>query len=201
MGIIAKAGGDGQSHGPAPVGVHRAVCVDVIDKGILDVTYQGKTKKQHKISVAWQIDEDRDDGKPFLVYKRYTLSLSEKATLRKDLESWRGRAFTRDEEMGFDVESVIGACALLNVTHAKVQDKTYANVESVMPLMKGMARLDARDYVREIHRKADGTEHPGTIREPGSDDGAPALTVDDIPFAWLLPLVLPALGTLSYFVS
>jgi hypothetical protein len=106
MAIIATAG-DSKLYTPAPVGAHQAVCVDVIDKGIVEVTYAGKTKKQHKISLAWQIDETRDDGKRFLVYKRYTLSLNEKATLRKDLESWRGKAFTRDEEMGFDVEQVL----------------------------------------------------------------------------------------------
>ena len=181
MAIVAKASGDGQSHTPAPVGVHRAVCVDVLDKGILDVTYQGKTKKQHKISIAWQIDETRDDGKPFLVYKRYTLSLNEKSTLRKDLESWRGRAFTREEEMGFDVENVIGVCCLLNVVHATQGDKTYANVDSVMPLMKGMPKLDARDYVREIHRTPTDGDDAGNVREPGSDDHVP-LTADDIPF-------------------
>src|SRR5688572_414981 len=109
MAIVATAKSEGTNFQPAPAGVHQAVCVDVVDLGILDVTWQGQTKKQHKVNVAWQINEDRDDGKPFLVFKRYTLSLSEKANLRKDLESWRGRKFTRDEEMGFDVEKLIGA--------------------------------------------------------------------------------------------
>src|SRR4051812_42442926 len=129
MAIIATAKGEsGQTFQPAPVGVHQAVCVDVVDLGILDVTWQGVTKKQHKVNVAWQINEDRDDGKPFLIFKRYTLSMHEKAGLRKDLESWLGRKFGRDEEMGFDVESLIGSNCLLNVTHNRVGDKTYANV-------------------------------------------------------------------------
>jgi hypothetical protein len=186
MAIIAKAGGDGQSHTPAPVGVHRAVCVDVLDKGIVEVTWQGKTKKQHKISIAWQIDELRDDGKRFLVYKRYTLSLHEKAGLRKDLESWRGKAFTRDEEMGFDVESVVGSCCLLNVVHNTVGEKTYANVDSVMPLMKGMPQLAVVDYVRESERATE-TETAGQERQErhASDydpSEPPMLTDSDIPF-------------------
>ena len=41
------------------------------------------------------------DGKPFLVRRRYTASLHEKSALRKDLESWRGRAFTNVELDGF----------------------------------------------------------------------------------------------------
>jgi hypothetical protein len=180
MAIIAKAGGDGQTFTPAPVGVHRAVCVDVLDKGLVEVTWQGKTKKQHKISIAWQIDELRDDGKRYLVYKRYTLSLHEKAGLRKDLESWRGKAFTRDEEMGFDVESVIGACCLLNIVHATQGEKTYANVDSVMPLMKGMPQMAAVDYVRESER-AETTE-TGAVRQSNDHDEHAPLTADDIPF-------------------
>lgn len=177
MPIIATAGEGGQAFTPTPVGVHQAVCVDVIDKGIVEVTYQGKTKKQHKISVAWQVDELRDDGKPYLVYKRYTLSLNEKATLRKDLESWRGRAFTRDEEAGFDVESVLGANCLINVQHNTVGDKTYANVVSIMPLVKGMPKIAVRDYIRVSERP------PENGNGPQSDEPPPPTDYEDpIPF-------------------
>ena len=174
MAIIAKSNGDGQTFQPAPNGVHQAVCVDVVDLGVLDVTWQGQTKRQHKVNLAWQINEDRDDGKPFLVFKRYTLSLSEKATLRKDLESWRGRKFTRDEEMGFDLETVIGVNCLLNITHNQVGDKTYANVSSVSPLMKGMPTMNARDYVRKVDRQ------PESDPQPNMQDDVPPLTDDDL---------------------
>lgn len=179
MPIIAK-GGESKEFTPAPPGVHQGVCVDVIDKGILEVTYAGKTKQQHKISIAWQIDERRDDGKRFLVYKRYTLSLNEKATLRKDLEGWRGRAFTRDEEMGFDVENVLGVNCLLNIQHNQVADKTYANVVSIMPLVKGMAKIAANDYIREVDREPQSEQDSPSEREPGEDDRM--MSADDIPF-------------------
>lgn len=192
MAIIATAKGEnGRDFQPAPAGVHQAVCVDVIDLGMLDVTWQGQTKRQHKVNIAWQINEDRDDGKPFLVFKRYTLSLHEKAGLRKDLESWLGRKFGRDEEMGFDVESVIGHNCLLNITHNRVSDKTYANVSSVSPLMKGMPTMSARDYVRKCDREPGQAQHA----EPDGPQ-PPPLTDDDIPFAWLLPFVAPILGGL-----
>jgi hypothetical protein len=177
MAIIATKSENGRDFEPAPVGVHQAVCVDVVDLGVLDVTWQGVTKKQHKINIAWQINELRDDGKPFLVFKRYTLSLSEKSNLRKDLESWRGKKFTRDEEMGFDVESIIGANCLLNVTHNTVADKTYANVASVNPLMKGMPTLNAKDYVRKVDREPQSQQHPAHEHEPMEP-----ITADDVPF-------------------
>ncbi len=169
MPIIATAG-DSKTYTPAPAGTHQAVCVDVIDKGVLEVTYAGKTKKQHKVSLAWQIEELRDDGKRFLVYKRYTLSLNEKATLRHDLESWRGRPFTDAELEGFDVETVIGANCLISVQHKQVQDRTYANVTAVMALPKGMPKLQVVDYVREQDR----TE--------GESDSSEPLDASDIPF-------------------
>lgn len=184
MAILAKASGEGKTFDPAPAGVHQGVCVDVIDLGILDVTWQGKSKKQHKINVAWQIAELREDGKPFLVFKRYTLSLSEKANLRKDLESWRGRAFTREEEMGFDVESVIGANCLLNIQHNQVADKTYANVVSIMPLVKGMPKMTAAEYVRKQDRPTDSSGEPRHVSDEeiaAAGSHAP-ITDDDIPF-------------------
>jgi hypothetical protein len=177
--IIATAKGEnGQTFQPAPAGVHQAVCVDVVDLGILDVTWQGQTKRQHKVNFAWQIAEDRDDGKPFLVFKRYTLSLHEKAGLRKDLESWLGRKFGREEEMGFDVETLIGRNCLLNITHNRVADKTYANVQSVNPLMKGMQPMAARDYIRKCERQAEMV----AAHAPNDEHEPPPLTDDDIPF-------------------
>lgn len=201
MPIMATAG-ENKNFTPAPAGVHQGVCVDVVDLGMVEVTFQGETKRQHKINVAWQIDAEREDGKPFLVFKRYTLSLNEKATLRKDLESWRGRAFTRDEEMGFDVESVIGANCLLNIQHNQVKDKTYANVVAIMPLAKGMPKLDARDYVRKVDRTdASPDEAQQTVEavEAAMAQAQPynGVTDDDIPFTWLMPLVMPLAGLMG----
>lgn len=169
MAIIATAG---ETYTPAPAGLHQAICVDVVDLGFLEVTYANKTKKQHKIRVVWQIDELDDAGKRHLLFKRYTLSLNEKSTLRKDLESWRGRTFTRDEEMGFDVEKLIGANCQVNVQHAAKNGNTYANVVSIVPLGRGMAKIDASNYVREKDR----TPEQQTA-EPVTE-----LTDDDIPF-------------------
>ena len=175
MAILASTGGDGKVFEAAPAGVHQAVCVDVVDLGILDVTWQGVTKKQRKVNVAWQLNEDRDDGKPYLVFKRYTLSLHERAGLRKDLESWRGKKFTSDEERGFDIERLLGVNCLLNVTHNHVGDRTYANIVSIMPLVKGMPVIVGRDYIRKVDRQPD----PAPLL-PRDEAGVP--TEDEIPF-------------------
>ncbi len=164
MPMIVTAG-DGKTYTPAPEGTHQAICVDVIDLGLLDNAFKPGTK-QHKVNVVWQIGEIRDDGKRHQVYKRYTFSINEKATLRHDLESWRGKAFTRDEEMGFDIETVIGANCIVNVQHRVKDGKTYANVVSVMPLMKGMAKMAALDYKRYEPEQQDQATAP---EQPAQD--------------------------------
>ena len=189
MPIIAKgSNGSGGDFQPCPQGVHQGVCVDVIDMGLLKVTWGGVEKKQHKIRVVWQVAERMDNGKPFIVQKRYTLSLYEKSNLRQDLESWRGRAFTNDETDGFDVEKLIGANAMLNVIHVTKGDHTYANVKAIMPLMKGVPKIDGESYTRHVDR--DPQAPP--VNDDGPQDTAPEL--DDIPFAWLMPLIVPALA-------
>jgi hypothetical protein len=179
MPIIAT-GGDAKTYAPAPEGVHQAVAVDVIDLGLVKSAFAdektGQPKFQHKINVVWQIAELRDDGKRFQLYKRYTLSLHEKAALRHDLESWRGRAFTEDELRGFDVETIIGANCFVNVQHRKSLDgtKTYANVVSVMPVPKTLKLPPMKPLNYE--RPAPSQEPPPPVEEPSVpdyDDGDP----------------------------
>lgn len=182
MPIYAKSSG-GTNFTPATAGTHAAVCIDVVDLGVLEVTYNGKTKKQHKINIVWQIDEDRDDGKPFFVRKRYTLSLHEKAGLRKDLESWRGRAFTEQELEGFDVELLISVPCLLNLIHATKDGSTYANVASIMKLPKMMEAPKVRDYVRVCDREPDVATDDHSDGPASEHEGyAGDISDDDVPF-------------------
>lgn len=174
MSIIAKA--SGTNFIPAPAGTHSAVCVDVVDLGMLEVAFGGKKKTQHKIRIVWQIEEVMADNKPFIVQKRYTLSLHEKAALRKDLESWRGRGFTPQELEGFDVETIINVPCLLNVIHTVKDGSTYANVSSIMRLPKSMQAITARDYVRVVDRE------PQDQATASQDGGDWMPSDDDIPF-------------------
>lgn len=175
---ITVSAGTASTFAPCPAGVHQAVCVDVVDLGLLEVTFANETKTKHMVRIAWQIEELTADGKPFLVQKRYTASLHEKAQLRKDLESWRGRAFTDDELRAFDLEKLIGVNALINVMQvARETGKTYANVTAVMPTKKGMPLLKPRDYVRVCDRPVEGA--PAVA---GHEDGVALITEDDIPF-------------------
>ena len=175
MPIYSKAGA---TFAPAPAGAHAAVCVDIVDLGILEVTYGGKTKKQHKVKIVWQIDELRDDGRPFHLGKRYTNSLHEKAVLRKDLESWRGKPFTNEELQGFDLEVLLSKGCMINVIHSSANGNTYANVTTVMRGPKGMQMPSPRDYIRECDRQPEGT---GDAAEP-TDQYSGSVIDDEVPF-------------------
>src|SRR5688572_7661771 len=126
MSVVAKDSGNSGS-APPPTGIVPALCVDVIDLGVQDTPYN---KKQHKIKLVWQLaeeDEDgnsllKDDGRPWRMGKWYTLSLNEAATLRADLESWRGKPFD-DAELaeGFDVEKLLLVPCQLQLVEKKTQ--------------------------------------------------------------------------------
>ena len=163
----------GAVYKPAPSGVHPAVCVDVVDLGQVKVEYAGKSREQYKIKIVWQIDELRDDGKPYTCSKRYTNSLHEKAALRKDLESWRGKAFTQDELAQFDLEALLSCGCLINVIHNTKEGSTYANVTGVMRLPKGMQAPSLRDYVREVDREPEAAPAHGLASAPAGWTGDP----------------------------
>ncbi|WP_449369722.1 phage replication initiation protein, NGO0469 family [Thiomonas sp.] len=121
-----------------PSGPQAARCIRVIDLGTQTSDYQGEAKSARKVLLTWRLDERRSDGEPHQVSRRFTASLHEKAALRAFLKSWRGRDFTPDELSAFDLRKLLGASALLNLTHSQRAGRDYADIASVSPLLKGM---------------------------------------------------------------
>lgn len=131
-----------------PIGSHAARCVKVIDIGTQKGEYQGQPTYKRQVIIAWELPTELIStgdfkGKPFLVSKFYTASLSEKANLRKDLANWRGRDFTAEELSGFDSKNILGKACMLSVIH---NDKKKARVSGVMQIPKG---LPVPDQVNE----------------------------------------------------
>lgn len=126
-----------------PSGMHLARCYRIIDLGTQKSEYMGQVKYLHKIMLGWEIHGTNDDGtplkmrdgRPFAIFKNYTLSWSEKATLRNDLQSWRGKPFTQEEMRRFDLKTVLNAWCMLNVIERAGQDgNMYVNVSGVTPV-------------------------------------------------------------------
>lgn len=128
----------GEDFGPRelpPPGLTNAVCCGVEDVGNEWSEVYGKLS--HKIVILWELDERMKDGRPFMLSSSYTASLSEKANLRRDLETWRGRKFTPDELVKFNLSKLIGAGCTLNVmVGPNKQGKERASIKGVMPKQK-----------------------------------------------------------------
>ena len=152
MALIAKDSGSNKAPLPLPEpGTTQAVCCAVWDLGLQKTSYKGEEKIQHKVIIAWEISETINapeseyNGKRYMLNKKYTLSLGEKANLRKDLESWRGKPFSQQElDHGFDLEGLYGINCLLGVKHEPDRvdpSKVYANVTAILPPPKGYEKM------------------------------------------------------------
>lgn len=135
--MVVKDQGGGDFEQPE-AGTYSANSYKLIDLGTQTGEYQGKQTVRRQVIIGWEIDEPMSDGRPFAVTKFYTASLSEKATLRHDLESWRGRAFTEDELGGFDLHAILSKPCMLTLTRT---DKNKTKVTAVSKLPKGMPAM------------------------------------------------------------
>jgi len=140
MALIAKSSGE-STFVPVPQGMHLARCYRIIDMGTQKSEYQGQVKHLSKVMLQFEIHGNDDDNKPIVtqkgepmsISKNFTLSLAEKATLRKDLQTWRGREFTEDELRGFELKNVLGAWAMISVIKALGNNgKEYTNIAAIM---------------------------------------------------------------------
>lgn len=151
MPLVAKDTGGGSDFTPVPEGTHLAVCNMVVDLGLQETTYQGEPKIKHQCFIRWELPNERIEyndkqgqrqNGPMSIGKTYTLSLGEKANLRKDLEAWRGRAFTKEELAGFDLFKLAGVPCQVSVVHEEKNGKVYANIRGVAGWPKGMPKPD-----------------------------------------------------------
>lgn len=157
----------------APEGLHQAVCCDVWEPWSEEDKFNpGRIKD--KTRIVWQIDQkDEQTGRPVEVSQVYTFSLHEKAKLCQHLESWRGRPYRDDEEKRkFDLEKLIGVNCQLQIVHNISQNsKTYANVQAIVPLGKGMTAIRvSEDYVR---RKDRAKKNGGADQFEAADSDVP----------------------------
>ena len=144
MGFIAKDSGGGDFK-KVPPGVYIGRCCSLIDLGTQFTDGAYGPKSQHKIKIGWELFGEDEAGQPLTILinghempltisKSYTVSLHEKAGLRRDLAAWRGKDFTDDEAKAFDVAALMGAYCMVNATVSETNGKTYTNVAGLTPL-------------------------------------------------------------------
>lgn len=203
MGRYASDTGGG-SFTPAPTGTHIARCIRITDLGTQHGEYKGQPTRRNQILVTWELPDEliEVDGKemPITTSRFYTNSLGEKANLRKDLESWRGRTFTEDELRKFDLQTIISRPCMLTIVSGE-NGKT--KVASVSGLPKNTSCPDQvnpsltfwldefneeqfdsiPDGIKAIIKKSEEYQQ---VSEGGSyyppEDTRPDFSDDDIPF-------------------
>lgn len=139
MSMIAKDNG-GVSIPPLEDGVYLAVCSGLIDLGI-QKSEQFKNESR-KMMIQYQIiGEDIEfNGETIArkMHKQYGFSLGSKSNLRKDLESWRGKAFTDEELKGFNMTNIMNVpCQLQIINKERVGKSNYNDIAGIMALPKG----------------------------------------------------------------
>lgn len=131
---------------PAPAGTHVARCFSMVHIGTIPETIKGISKEMNKVRISWELSNEKkvfkeENGEqPFVLSKEFTLSMNEKANLRKFLESWRGQKFTEEQAASFDISVLIGKPCMVTVVHniSKASGKTYAEIAAVTSMPKGM---------------------------------------------------------------
>ena len=146
MAITATNSGSNKDFEPIEAGTYAARCISMIEIGTITEQFQGEEKRMRKVRITWELPtetkvfKEENGEQPYVVSKEFTLSMHEKATLRKYLQDWRGQAFTEAEAKAFDISVLLGKPCMLSVTHkvSEKNGKTYAEIAGVSKLMKGL---------------------------------------------------------------
>ena len=173
----------GSSYEQCPTGMQAAVCSAVHNLGT-QPGYRGQGTR-HMIGLIFELAACQTEGdfagKRFLRSTTYTASLGDRSNLRRDLESWRGRAFAAKELELFNVRTIAGKNCTLNLVEKPTNNgRTCVVIANVLPPIKGQKKLVPEqpgfmpDWMAEKYLADSDTNHSAI---PDADDFD-----DDIPF-------------------
>lgn len=193
--ITAK--GNDSKFKPHPDGQFVAQCVDAIDLGEKVDDYPGKPESlAHKCALVFRTGEQNPEtGELIDIAQEFTVSMGEKANLRKALESWRGKPYTEQQiEEGVPIHKLAGNWALIAIAHKQSgKGRTYAFIQSIvgvptamrgaLPSFPAYKRADYWQTRKEEYAKA-AAAFRSKHAAPPSDDFEPQGQEedDDLPF-------------------
>jgi hypothetical protein len=144
MAIIAENNGGNFEREPVPSGLHVARCYSMIEIGTVSEIFDGQSKTSKKVRLTFELPNELrvfkpENGKqPMSISKVFTLSMHEKATLRKFLEQWRGKKFSEQEAKRFDVSNLLGKACMVTIIHKDKDGKIKSYIDAVAPVMTGL---------------------------------------------------------------
>lgn len=158
---------------PHPEGIHPAVCVDVIDLGMVKTDFQGQERTVPKVKLVFESEQKTEDGRHCTVSKNFTASLHAKAKLADFLGKWRGRPVVPGESI--DLSKLIGACCTLVISHQQnAVGRTYASVDAISKPTKKLKASGGYDAAAARQRIAEWKAKQGTATSTASSGARPA---------------------------
>jgi len=172
--LTCKDGGDFKPH---PEGIHPAVCVDVMDLGLVETDFQGVKKMVNKVKITFESEAKTDDGKPCTVFRSFSASLHPKSNLSTFLSKWRGRPVAPGESI--DLQKLIGASCTLVISHQQnLAGKTYAAIDAVSKPTRKVTASGTYDPAAARQRYSDWKAKQQVAAaepRPGNQSPAPAV--------------------------
>lgn len=175
---------NGGNFKPHPEGIHPAICVDVVDLGMQEQTFQGQTKIVQKCKIIFETEQETDEGVKMTISKNFTLSLHPKASLNKFLSKWRGKDIGEGENI--DLEKLIGVCATLVIAENQnpATGKRYTSIDAISKPTKKIVASGNYNAAETRKRLAEWAAKNGktiveTKPQPSDNDGG---NVDDVGF-------------------
>jgi hypothetical protein len=154
MPLIAE--NKGKNFEIAKEGTTQAVLAGVKDLGMVDTSFNGVTKKVHKVNFIWELAELDTEGLPKLIFEKFTLSLHPKSQLYKRIKG----LFNKEVPATLDLEKLIGTQTQLVLVHNEGKDKNgqsrvYANIAATLKLQPGQGKLEIVPLDKVISKKDD----------------------------------------------
>ena len=164
MVLQCKDSGDFKPH---PEGIHPAVCVDVMDLGLVETEFQGQKRMVNKVKLVFESEQKSEDGKACTVTKNFTASLHPKAKLADFLGKWRGRPVVPGETI--DLAKLLGASCTLVISHQQnMVGKTYASIDAVSKPTKKVAAFGTYDPAGARQRFAEWKARQQAVPVPNA---------------------------------
>lgn len=156
---------------PHPEGIHPAVCVDVMDLGLVETEFQGQKKRVNKLKLVFESEQKTEDGKACIVTRNFTASLHPKAKLADFLGKWRGRPVLPGETI--DLAKLLGASCTLVISHQQTPGgKTYASIDAVSKPTKKVTPSGGYDPAAARQRYADWKARQESAEQPAAHEAA-----------------------------
>lgn len=184
---------------PHDAGQFVGQCVDTIDLGEKVQDFPGtKPYLAQTCALVFRTGETNPDTGEFIdVAREFTVSMGDKANLRKFLEQWRGKPYTPEQiKAGVPLDKLTGQHGLLTITHRESsKQRIYANITACVGIPKQMANA-VTDYLAGYERAewwatkkqeyaAAAAKFRGDTGPVNGDDFPSALTDEDddgLPF-------------------